>query len=89
MTATRLSALSRQKRCALPPSTASRDSGGCLAEIVLHDVDGSSIRRRDQANRPIGANHQPIGPERFERDIEIWDDLFRLPVLPVRFGDQS
>ena len=60
-----------------------------LEEIVFHDVDCSGVRSREQADWPIGANHQTIRSERFEGDIEKRNDLLRIPMLPVGLSDQA
>ena len=58
-----------------------------LDEIAFHNVNRSRVRCRNEAHRPVGTNHQPIRSERFEGDIEKWDDLLRCPMLPVGFGN--
>src|SRR5580700_9209791 len=58
-------------------------------EVCLYDVDSSRIRRRREAYRPVGANHQTIRSERCEGNVEEWNDLRGLPMLPISFGYQA
>lgn len=58
-------------------------------QVLLHDSDSPLIRGGHEADRPVRADHEAIRPERLKGDFEEWDDLFRLPMLPVTFGDQS
>src|SRR6266849_3518539 len=57
--------------------------------VVLDDPLHLGIGCGEEADRPIGAEHQALGTEGFEDDVEVGLEVFWLPVMPIRFGDQA
>jgi len=61
--------------------------GFLMSYVLFHNLDRVCVRCRNQTHGPVGANHQAVRSERFEGDIEVWDDLFRTPMIPFRLGN--
>src|SRR6266852_798310 len=57
--------------------------------VVLDDPLHLGIGCGEEADRPIGAEHQALGAEGFEDDVEAGLEVFWLPVMPIRCGDQA
>src|ERR1700733_6749133 len=61
------------------------DTRTLSVQVLFHEIERLLVRRRDKAHRPIGAGHEPVGAERFKGGVEIGNDVFRIPVLPIGF----
>jgi hypothetical protein len=69
-----------------PMSAAARSAARCRR--VPYYVECAAVRRRNQAYRPIGTNHQSAGPKGVEGNIQVRSNVLGLPVMAVSFGDQ-
>nr|GEZ78905.1 hypothetical protein [Tanacetum cinerariifolium] len=64
-------------------------SGGEAADGGFEEVVDLAVTAGQLANRPVGAEHQPVRTEQLEGQVEIGQQFHRPPVLPVCFGDQA
>ena len=58
-------------------------------KVAHDDINHTRVRSRDQADRPIRANHKPVRSKAFEGNIYIRNNLLGFPVLPVTLCNQS
>src|SRR5262249_25647180 len=57
----------------------------CFEKCVLHLV----VARGQEADRPVGAEHQTAGTESLERDLYEWAQVARFPAHPSSLGHHT
>src|SRR6266478_9628134 len=58
-------------------------------QIIFNNLLHSLVAARQQAHRPIGAEHQALWPERVENYVQVRLEILALPVMPIGFGHES
>src|SRR6266699_1913741 len=58
-------------------------------QIIFNNLLHSLVAARQQAHRPIGAEHQALWPERVENHVQVRLEILSLPVMPIGFGHES
>src|SRR5258708_9450424 len=62
---------------------------GVSLHVVLDELFPLTIRRGHQTYWPIGAEHQALRTESIEDHVEVRLEIIGLPVLPIRFRDET
>ena len=58
-------------------------------EVILHYGNDLIVTSSEEADRPIGAEHQTVRSKTFKDGIEIRFEIVQLPVVPSCLGDQA
>lgn len=58
-------------------------------EVIFHYGNDLIVTSSQEADGPIGAEHQATWSKTFKDRVEIWFEIVFLPVVPSRLGDQA
>src|SRR5215813_14979177 len=62
---------------------------GVFLDVLSEGLADLVVGGGDEADGPVGAEHEAVGTESFEGGVKKWREIGGLPAIPVGVGDQA